>query len=111
MLKRRLSSRLGRDSGHFAEVIIREILSLPFFNGSQNETRYEFRLVTFGVISRRPAAGWTSHPVLAEICRRDEWIDFTNDDPVLFELGARRETGSQEAHVSTTSKRCTEERS
>jgi hypothetical protein len=46
---------LGQDSGHFAKTIIREILSLPFFDRLQNEASDEFGLVSIGVIGRRPA--------------------------------------------------------
>jgi hypothetical protein len=58
---------LGRDPGHLAEAIIREILSLPFFDRLQNEAGDEFGLVAIGVIGRRSAAGRISHPVLAKI--------------------------------------------
>jgi hypothetical protein len=43
-------SILGRAPGHFAEPIIREILSLPLFDGLQNEAGDEFGLVAIGVI-------------------------------------------------------------
>src|SRR6266446_1822477 len=76
---------LGRDPGHLAEAIIREILSLPFFDRLQNEAGDEFGLVAIGVIRRRSAAGRLSHPVLAKISRRDERVDFTDDDAVLFQ--------------------------
>src|SRR6266513_2518534 len=80
------------DPSHFAEAIIREILSLPFFDSLQNETGHEFRLVAIGVIGGRSAIGRAPHPVLAEVCRGDKRVDFTNDDAVLFQLGACRET-------------------
>jgi hypothetical protein len=51
----------------FADAIICEILGLSVFNGVQNEIRDDFRLVALGVIGRRAAAGWISHPVLGEI--------------------------------------------
>jgi hypothetical protein len=54
-------------AGHFAEAIICEILRLSFFNGLQNEIRDEFRLVALGIVGRRAAAGWISHPGLGEI--------------------------------------------
>src|SRR5208283_5443794 len=83
---------LGRDAGHFAKTIIREILGLAFFNSLQNEAGDEFGLVTLGVMSRGSAACWIAHPVLAEVRRRDEWVDFADDDAVLFQLGACGET-------------------
>ena len=85
-------SVLGGDPGHFTEAIIREILSLPFLDGSQNKTGHEFGLVTIGVTGRRSADGWLSHPVLAEVRRGDKRIDFTDDDAVLFQFSACRET-------------------
>ena len=57
-------SILDRAPRHFAEAIIREILSLPFFDGLQNETSDEFGRVTLAVIGRRSAAGRIPHPVL-----------------------------------------------
>ena len=87
---------LGRAPCHFAEAIIRKILSLPFFDSLQNEAGDEFGPVTIGVIGRRSAAAWIPHPVLAEICRRDKRVDFTDDDGVLFQLGACCETESKE---------------
>jgi hypothetical protein len=69
--------------GHFAEPIIREILGLPFFDRLQNKVRHELRLVALGIIGCRSAAGRISHPVLAEVRRRDEGIDFADDDAVL----------------------------
>src|SRR5260370_36319778 len=86
---------LGRDPGHLAEGIIREILSLPFFDRLQNEAGYEFGLVAVGVIRRRPAAGRLSHPVLSKTRRRAERVDFTDDDPVLFQLCARPQPESK----------------
>src|SRR5712692_7217767 len=91
-----IASLLGRDPGHFAKTIIREILSLPFFDSLQNEAGDEFGLVAFGVIGRRSAAGRIPHPVLAEVRRRDKRVDFTDDDAVLFQLGACREAKSEE---------------
>lgn len=85
-----MAAQLSWDPGHFAEAIIREVLSLPFFDGLQNEIRDEFRLVAIGIISDRPAAGWILHPVLAEFCRCNKRVDFTDDDAVLFQLGAYR---------------------
>src|SRR5215831_21376440 len=78
------------DPRHFAEAIVREILSLPFFDGLQNETSDEFGRVTLAVIGRRSAASRIPHPVLAEICRSDKRVDLTDDDAVLFQLGACR---------------------
>jgi hypothetical protein len=54
----------------------------------QNEAGDEFGLVAIGVIGRRSAAGRMSRPVLAKISRRDERVDFTDNDAVLFQLGA-----------------------
>src|SRR6266852_4453513 len=62
---------LGRDPGHFAEPIIREILSLPFFNRLQNEAGNEFGLVAIGVIGCWSAVGRIPHPVRAKVRRRD----------------------------------------
>ena len=87
---------LGCAAGHFLEAIIREILSLPFFDGSQNKAGDEFRLVTIGVTGCRPAAGWIPHPFLAEVCGSDERVDFTDDDAVLFQLGACCEAESKQ---------------
>jgi hypothetical protein len=72
-------------------MIIREILSLPFFDRLQNEAGHEFGLIALGVIGRRSAAGRIPHPILARVRRRDKRVDFTDDDVVLFQLGARRE--------------------
>ena len=69
---------------------------LPFFDGLHNEIRDEFRLVAIGIIGGRPAAGWILHPVLAEFCRPNERVDFTDDDAVLFQLGACREAESKQ---------------
>jgi hypothetical protein len=93
---------LGRDPGHFTEPVIPEILRLPFFDGLEHETGHKFGLVAFGVIGRRPAASRIPHPVLAEVCRCDERIDFADDDAVLFQLGARRETEAG-PNIETTS--------
>ena len=41
---------LGRNPGHFAKTIIREIMSLAFFDGLQYEAGDEFGLVAIGVI-------------------------------------------------------------
>jgi hypothetical protein len=41
---------LGRNPGHFAKTIIREILSLALFDGLQYEAGDEFGLVAIGVI-------------------------------------------------------------
>jgi hypothetical protein len=79
---------LGRDPGDFAKTIIREILGLAFFESLQNEAGDEFGLVTLGVMSRGSATCWIAHPVFAEVRRRDEWVDFADDDAVLFQLGA-----------------------
>lgn len=89
--QRLLRGLLCGDPRHFAKTIVREILRLPFFDGLQNEAGHEFRLVALGVIGRRSSAGRIAHPVLAEVRRRDEWIDFTNGDAVRFKLGACRE--------------------
>src|SRR5580704_10320016 len=83
---------LDRYAGHFAKTIIREILDLAFFNCLQNEAGDEFGLVTLGVMSRGSATCWIAHPVLAKVRRRDEWVDFADDDTVLFQLGACRKT-------------------
>src|SRR5579871_6384642 len=77
--------------GHFTEPIIREVLGLPFFDRLQNKARDEFGLVALGVVGCRSAAGRISHPVLAEVRRRDKWVDLTDDDAVLFQLGTPRE--------------------
>src|SRR5690349_22441609 len=75
---------LGRDPGHFAKTIIREILRLAFFDSLQNEAGDEFGLVTIGVMSRGSATPWIAHSVLAEVRRCNEWVDFADDDAVLF---------------------------
>src|SRR5258708_16646560 len=85
----------ARDTGHFSKPIIREILSLALFNRLQNETCHEFRGIALGIIGRRSASGWTPHPVFAKVRRRDERINFADDDVVLFQFGARRETESK----------------
>ena len=87
---------LGCDSGHFAKTIIREILGLAFFYSLQNEAGDEFGLVTLGVMSRGSAVCWVSHPVLAEAGRRDEGVDFADDDAVLFQLGPCGETKAKQ---------------
>ena len=46
----RAAHLLGRDAGHLAEAIIREILCLSFFDRLQNETGDEFGLVAISVI-------------------------------------------------------------
>src|ERR1700758_1219996 len=79
---------LGCAGGHFAEVIIREILRLAFFDSLQNEAGDEFGLVTVGVMRRGSATCWIAHPVVAEVRRRNEWVDFADKDGVLFQLGA-----------------------
>jgi hypothetical protein len=79
---------LGRDPGHFAKSIIREILGLAFFDSLQNEAGDEFGLITIGVVSRGSATRWIAHPIVAKIRRRDEWVDFADDDSVLFQLGS-----------------------
>ena len=86
---------LSRDPGHFAEPIIREVLRLTFFDRLQHKTGHELRLIALGVIGRRSAADRISHPVLSEVRRRDERVDLTDDDVVLFELGARREAEAE----------------
>jgi hypothetical protein len=95
LLSKQLSQRergLGRDPGHFAKTIIREILRLAFFDSLQNEAGDEFGLVTLGVMSRGSATCWIAHPVLTEVRRRDVWVDFADDDAILFQLGACGET-------------------
>lgn len=77
--------QLGCAPGHFPEAIIREVLSLPFFDGFENETGDEFRLVTISVTGRRPAIGRIPHSVFAEVCGSDERIAFTDDDAILFQ--------------------------
>jgi len=42
--------QLSACSGHFAKPVIREILSLPFFDRLQNQAGHEFGLVAGGVI-------------------------------------------------------------
>src|SRR5580704_8541164 len=83
---------LDRDPSHFAKTIIREILGLTFFNCLQNEAGDEFGLVTLGVMSRGSTTCWIAHSVLAKVRRRNEWVDFADDDVVLFQLGACGET-------------------
>src|SRR5580704_17086633 len=39
-------------------------------------------------MSRGSATCRIAHPVFAEVRRRDEWVDFADDDAVLFQLGA-----------------------
>jgi hypothetical protein len=56
-----VAAQLSWNPGHFAEAIIREVLSLPFFNGLQNDIRDEFGLVAIYTIGGRPAAGWIPH--------------------------------------------------
>src|ERR1700739_924001 len=75
---------LGRGAGHFAKTIICEILGLAFFDSLQNQAGDEFGLVPFGVMSRGSATCRIAHPVFAEVRRRDEWVDFADDDAVLF---------------------------
>src|ERR1700689_4086547 len=48
-----IATLLSRDPGHFAKTVIREILSLSFFDRLQNEAGDKFGLVAFGVIGRR----------------------------------------------------------
>ena len=79
-LEPRQTRPLAGVPGHFAKPIIREILSLPFFDSLQNETGDELGLVALGVIGGRSATGRVSHPVLAEVCRRDKRVDFADDD-------------------------------
>src|SRR5580692_7621801 len=86
---------LYRDPSHFAKTIIREILRLAFLNSLQNEASDEFGLVTLGVMGLGSAACRITHSVLAEVRRRDEWVDFADDDAVLFQLGARGETKAE----------------
>ena len=78
-------TKLGCAPSHFSKTIICEILSLPFFDGLQNETGDEFGLVASGVIGLRPASGRISHSVLAEICRGDQRVNFTDGDVVFFQ--------------------------
>src|SRR5260370_9311611 len=91
-----MASLLCGDPGIFAKTIMREILRLPFLDSLQNETGDEFGLVAFGVIGRRSAAGRIPHPVAAEVCCRDERVDFTHHDAVLFQLRACREAESKQ---------------
>src|SRR5258708_13993741 len=91
-----IASLLGRDPGHFAKTINSEMLSLPFFDSLQNEAGDEFGLVALGVIGRRSAAGRIPHPVVDEVCCRDERVDFTHHDAVLFQLRACREAESKQ---------------
>src|ERR1700677_4210983 len=83
--------------GHFAKTIIREILGLSLFDRLQNEAGDKFGLVTLGIIGRRSAAGRIPHPVPTKVRRRDKRVDFTDDDAVLFQLGARREAKSKKS--------------
>ena len=76
---------------HFAEPIIREVLRLTFFDRLQHKARHELRLIALGVIGCRSTAGRISNPVGAEVRRRDKRVNLTDDDAVLFQLGARRE--------------------
>ncbi len=101
---------LGRP-GHLAKAVIREILRLPFLDGFQNETGDQFGLVAVAVIGRRSAAGRIPHPVLAKIGSRDKRVDLTDNDAVLFELGACREAETKKRTLRGTSKRRTEEQS
>ena len=86
---------LGRDSRHFAKTIIREILSLPFFDRLQNQAGDEFRLVAISVIGCWSSAGRISHPVRAKVRGRNEWVDLTYNNAVFFQLGARRQTDTK----------------
>src|SRR5258708_9658706 len=72
-----IASLLGRDPGHFAKTIIREILRLPFLDCLHNETRDEFGLVAFGIIGRRSAATGIPHPVVPAVCCSHQPRDFT----------------------------------
>src|SRR5271170_7264187 len=67
-----------------------------FFDGLQNEAGDKFWLVAIAVIGRRSAASRISHPVLAEVCCRDERVDFTHHDAVLFQLSACRQAESKQ---------------
>src|SRR5690348_17843531 len=82
-------------AGHFAEVVVGEVLGLAFFDSLQNQAGDEFRLVAIGVTGCGSATGRISHPVLAEIRRRDKWVDFADHNAILLQLGARRETESE----------------
>jgi hypothetical protein len=53
---------------------------LAFFDSLQKEARDEFRLVALGVFRRGSAASWIARPVLAEVRRSDERVDFADDD-------------------------------
>jgi hypothetical protein len=79
----------------FAEPIIREVLRLTFFDRLKHKAGHKLRLVALGVVGRRSAAGRISHPVLAEVCRRDERVDLADDDVILFELSTRREAEAE----------------
>src|SRR3984893_15993226 len=50
-----IAFHLGREPCQFAKTIIREILSLPFFDRLQNEAGDEFGLVAIAVIGRGSA--------------------------------------------------------
>jgi hypothetical protein len=78
-------------AGHFTQPIVCEILRQPFFDRLQNEAGHEFGLVAIAIIGRRSATGRISHPVLAEVGRRDKRVDFADGDAVLFQLCPRRE--------------------
>jgi hypothetical protein len=49
----------------------------------QHKARHELGLVALGVVGCRSAAGRISHPVVAEVRRRDKRVDLTDDDVVL----------------------------
>ncbi len=53
---------LSQDPGHFAKTIIRELLSLPFFDRLQNDASEEFGLVSIGVIGRQSATSRIPRP-------------------------------------------------
>ena len=63
--------------------IIGEILSLALFNRLANAIRDEFGAIALGIVSRRSASGRTAHPGLAKVRRRDERINFADDDIIL----------------------------
>ena len=68
---------------------------MPLIDGLQNEAGNEFGGVALGVIGGGPAAGRISHSVPAKVRRRDERVDFTDDNPVLLQLGACRQAESK----------------
>src|SRR5690348_18409770 len=82
-------------AGHFAEVVVGEVLGLAFFDSFQNQAGDEFRLVAIGVTGCGSASGRISHAVLAEIRRRDKWVGFADNNAILLQLGGTGEAGTE----------------